>query len=418
MPDNASELMVAVEPRLLAPFEPPASLVFSDWAKLPAPRPLPSHYFEQRVRNKKVGEQICFGIALLCLIASLLPMTADAALYFLPLGYLHWVALAMALIGGLVLWTPVSTAAPCIQEAIRGEPVIVRIEKLARGPSMYMNGAPVAFHYLALISLPGPSGELEQVIVSCDAGNLQRTRCTYQVGDYAIAFRHKGRLQLYGFSGLAEGEGIVATRDETHPALVVSTALFVVCLIGVCFVLAFSTFRYFPLSVNGNLSVPLAIGVGIGLVGLALWIFRARRLAAAQEKSNEQAASEGGVLEFGAQSTLHVSGFYGRFFKSVLAFGVVLLPVAVCCLLAVRLNAALDQSVAHEELIDDVRCLMTTHNFILRDYKIEFARNGKKDSLIMTPQEMVPLLASQRAVIDVRDGAFGWPWIDRVRPRL
>jgi uncharacterized membrane protein len=331
---------------------------------------------------------------------------------------MHWGAVGFAAIGGLILWTPVSTAAPHLQEALHGEPLVVRVERVARGPSAYMNGAPVAFHYLALISMPGPTGELEQTIVSRDVGELKKTRCTYGVGDYVVAFRHRNGIQLYGFTGIDDGEGIVKadgeSRNSTFTVVGVLAIVFLVCL---CFVLAFSTFRYFPLSVDGFMAVPVAVGGAIGIAWVALLFARARRITAAQAASNLQALQQGTVLEFGAQSSFQVSGLYGWIFKTILAFGAVALPVAICCLVALRLNVAFDQSAAHEEPIDDVRCTMTTTNFILRDYKVEFTRDGKSDSLTMTPREMLPLLEIQQATIHIRDGAFGWPWIERIEPR-
>jgi hypothetical protein len=346
------------------------------------------------------------------------PITANAALYLLPLAYLHWIAIAFAVIGTLFLWTPVSTSAPHLQEALNGEPLIVRIERLARGPSMYMNGSPVSFHYLALISVPDQTGKLEQTIVSRDVGDLKKTRCTYGVGDYVTAFKHRNRIQLYGFAGIDDGEGLVSTdRDSRTSVLTVVGVLAIVFLVALCFVLAFSTFRYFPLSVNNFMAVPAAMGGTIGIACVA-WLFvRARRITATQAMGNLQAQQQGGVLEFGAQSSFQVSGFYGWFYKIILTVGIVGLPVAICCLLAVRLNAALDQSASNEEPIENVHCIMTTTNFILRDYKVEFTRNGERDSLTMTPREMLPLLETQKAAIHVRDGAFGWPWIARIVPR-
>ena len=64
-----------------------------------------------------------------------------------------------------------------------------------------------------------------------------------------------------------------------------------------------------------------------------------------------------------------------------------------------------------------IRCLMTTTNLILRDYKIQFTRSGKRESLMMTPQEMVPLLDVERGTVHVRGGALGWPWIEKVVQR-
>jgi uncharacterized membrane protein len=418
MSDEPSNLMAPIEPERLAPFDPPSDFVFPDWVNQPTPRALPLEWIDKQMRNKRVGAQFCFGIAVIFLVGAMLPITVEAAFYFLPLGYLHWGAFGLAVIGGLVLWTPVSTAAPHLQEALRGEPLIVRVERLARGPSLYMNGVPAAFHYLALISMPSPTGELEQAVVSRDVGDLKQTRCTYGAGDYVGAFRHRNRIQLYGFAGIDDREGIVAANGESRTsALTVVGVLVIVCLACLCFVLAFSTFRYFPLSVNGFMAVPVAIGGVIGIVWVALLFARARRITAAQAAINIQALQQRGVLEFGAQSSFQVSGLYGWFFKSILAFGAVALPVAICCLIALRLNVAFDQSTSHAEPIDDVRCMMTTTNFILRDYKVEFTRDGKSDSLTMTPQEMIPLVELQQATIRVRDGAFGWPWIERIEPR-
>lgn len=91
--------------------------------------------------------------------------------------------------------------------------------------------------------------------------------------------------------------------------------------------------------------------------------------------------------------------------------------MAISCLVAVRLNVVFDKSASRKEPIDDVRCIMTSTNYIVRDYKVEFTRDDKPASLTMTPHEMLPLLEIQQATIHVRDGAFGWPWIERIEPR-
>ena len=418
MSDEDSILMAPVEPEQLAPFEPPSDFVFPAWVDQPTPRALPQQWIDKQMRNKRAGAQICFGIAILCLVGSFLPVTDEAALYLLPLGYLHWGAVGFAAIGTVVLWTPVSTAAPHLQEAIRGEPLIVRIERLARGPSLYMNGAPVAFHYLALITVPDAHGELEQIVVSRDIGELKQSQCTYRAGDYVAAFRHRNRIQLYGFTDIDDAEGIIPVNSESGTsALKVVGVLAMVFLVCLCIVLVFSSFRYFPLSSNSSMAVPAAIGGVIGIVWLTLLIIRARRITAAQAANNVRAIEGGQVVEFGAQSSFQVSGFYGWFFKIILGIAAVAFPMAICCLIALRLNVTFDQSASHEEPIDNVQCIMTTTNFIFRNYEVEFTRNGKSESLTMTPQEMVPLLDIQQATIHVRDGAFGWPWIERIEPR-
>lgn len=420
MSDEAAKLLAPVAPELLAPFEPPPGFVFPDWVNGPAPRALPEEFIEQRKRSKRVGAQICYGLAGLCLIGCFSSLTAHAALFFLPLGYLHWFVPGFVVIGLLIRFAPLAMRELPIQDAIHGEPIVVRIEKLARGPKLYVNGAPAAFHYLALISLPGPAGQLDQTIVgSRDLSQLKGTECTYRAGDYVTAFRRGDRIQLYGFTGIDQGEGIVSTTGAPrHPALTVAITLSVIGLVSIAFVLMFATFRYFPFSVNGLLAVPIATGAAIGAVVLGVMIAGGRRQAAAQKTGNLEAARAGNVLEFGAESSLQLAGVSGWFFMIILALGVMLIPAGICCLVAVRLNAGLDRSASHEEPIEGIRCLMTTTNFIFRDYKIEFTRAGKQDSLMMTPQEMLPLLDAERGTIHVRDGAFGWPWIAKVVPRL
>jgi hypothetical protein len=59
----------------------------------------------------------------------------------------------------------------------------------------------------------------------------------------------------------------------------------------------------------------------------------------------------------------------------------------------------------------------TTHVFVIREYEIEFSLAGseKRHKLLTTPEELSPF-HSEQAVAQVREGRFGWPWVEAVLP--
>lgn len=63
---------------------------------------------------------------------------------------------------------------------------------------------------------------------------------------------------------------------------------------------------------------------------------------------------------------------------------------------------------SHAEPVENVQCMVTTANFIVRRYSFEFTRKGKHASQFMAPHEMFPLLEADRATLYIRNGAFGW----------
>jgi hypothetical protein len=58
---------------------------------------------------------------------------------------------------------------------------------------------------------------------------------------------------------------------------------------------------------------------------------------------------------------------------------------------------------------------MTTHAFVFREYAIEFRLVGSKEtSMLLTTPEHLASLGGGPLVARVRDGRFGWRWVETV----
>jgi hypothetical protein len=415
MIEDVSQILIPLPPELLHPFDSPPKLEIPSWAQLSPPRPLPLSYIEKKLQSKRAFMVICIVIAMLCLIASVSSLTAEAALYFLPLNYLLWIGIAIVVIGGLIWLTPITANDASTQVAIRGEPCIVRIEKMAKGPSLYLNGAPIAFHFYAQVSLPNDDGSLIQSVVSCQIPDLKSTDCTYHVGDYVLAFKYRKSIQLYGFAGLSDKEGIICRHTNNLLSFIKIVGLF--SLVMCTFIFWGSSLRYIPLQFNGWIAVPVIIGILAGILVGAVSIYWMRRLRTQMENNNLVAVNSGSAIEFGGSNPSLDSKGYRWFSKASTCFVSCLFSTMFFFIIAIRLNVVFDQSYPHPEMIENVQCIMVTHAFVVREYKIEFTLNDEKKSQCLSPQEIIPLLDTERASLQVRSGAFGWSWVSNVLPR-
>jgi hypothetical protein len=61
--------------------------------------------------------------------------------------------------------------------------------------------------------------------------------------------------------------------------------------------------------------------------------------------------------------------------------------------------------------------IQTTHDFILRDYRLKYRFVGKKkdDELLTTPDHLNQFNAPI-GIAEIRSGWLGWPWVENVRP--
>ncbi len=116
------------------PFRVPPEYQLEPELLLPMPRPIPEWSKQGRLaKSRRLTVTVLFVIGVVCLPLSWLPLTDRLALYFLPLGYLSWIATgALALSLGLRLFHAVI---PGPFRYIRdGIPLTVRILDLVKAP--------------------------------------------------------------------------------------------------------------------------------------------------------------------------------------------------------------------------------------------------------------------------------------------
>jgi hypothetical protein len=164
-----------------------------------------------------------------------------------------------------------------------------------------------------------------------------------------------------------------------------------------------------------------AFGLGALLLGGSLlgWLARqGKRQRQRLLQRNQEAAATGAPLELEARPGSGWFGRHGVFLGLILGAGALLLGGLTSLCWSFTLNAWLDRSEPELRLIRIEHLVMVTHNFLLREYKIEYqflAGGEGKHSLLSTPDHLDQLKAPV-AIAEVHSGWLGWPWVKNIRP--
>lgn len=411
------------------PFVPPADFQFEPEFRYPPPRTIPAEVRQGPYCRKQQRILIGWFVASLVLAAcSLLPIVQVWGLYLLPLQYLHWGAAGALVFTGIGWIRYIFGHGPLVYIG-KGTPLVVRIAALFPRTKLVAEGVS-STEYVAVLQHYHPrTGEVVFSTTSCLVPDSAKDNVTvsYRVGDYVTAVYLKTNfeksLRLYGFLNLRPNLGIIpATKAKECSVLQLVSGI--VCIGGLFFLLgwdcyAFSKYEPVEISIREHW-LPFAIGaatLGLGLIAFIAYAVRKDR--AKPESGNQQAVAEGGGIETPSSRKFVLLG-HGLITGVVFLFGAILLGGGTMLGWAFTLNAWCDSSPAELRPIHVREMWMKTHNFVFRNYTIEYEFAGdpaqKKRELLTTPWHMVAFGGARTGAAHVRKGFLGWPWVETLTP--
>jgi hypothetical protein len=413
----------------LGPFD-PAGYAFEPELRAEVPRPIPYELREGRhgQKQRRLLVELASG-AFGCFVASLLPIVQHWGLFFLPLAYLHWVGLALALLVPAVWVRQRLTKGPS-QYVVAGTPLVARVCARVLRVTKVMDDDPLLYRYFVTIQYRHPtSGELVlREVPSNDITRVERDQVTttYNIGDYVTAVYFDTdpdeSLRLYGFLELRHDLGVVRRETDEVPNDLRSAAE-VLLLFGVLFLCGYAFYayaRYAPLEWNWTqLAFPVAIGMIVVGGGTILVILMGRQRTRAQTvRRNALALEKGEPPEQLVPLRGGLTG-HGRW-GSLWFLATWLIAGSLAGLsFAFAGNALLDRSPAEERPVTIHEMVQTTYRrFLFRSHSIEYTFEGDKHvrSYLSSPSEMEQF-GVQAGTARVRSGAFGWPWVEAIEPR-
>lgn len=414
----------------LGPFDPPDDYAFELELVGEPPRPIADDLRRGRHAHRQsnvIHGWLVVGAALI--MCAPLPFVQQWGLYVLPLQYLGWIGLGCVALGGLV-WVKTRFGRGPYQYVEEGIPLVARIRALVMAPSAIVNGQAVRYCFRALIDYrhPGTGEEVTTEAVSNDFTEMRRDELTttYRQGDYVTAVYLPSKPEevvLYGFLDLKPGLGLIR-RDASERNSLLMTVLGVAVLVGFFGVLGWNVFafgRYAPLETAWvEYLVPFALGVVVlGGGFLAILAGLTRHEARKANQRNESAIQSGQAVELSvAKGGIFGQGLLGTL---ILLAGAVLLGGMSGLCQGFTVNAWLDDSPPQRRPVRITSMVMTTHNFLFREYTIEYEFLDKKAgqweelSFLSTPAHM-NRFGTDLALAEVHAGRFGWPWVKTLHP--
>jgi hypothetical protein len=407
---------------------PPSGYAFEPELTGPTPRPLPELLKQgPHPASRRQSAAVLAAFGGFCVLLSTFPFVRTAGLYFLPLAWADWIgigSLALALFG----WANVALGLGRRRWVRDGIPLAVQIVELVKGPSAIVNGTPSQCRFTATVAFPHPQSgvptlaQLQSDDFSWDARDAYDT--PFRVGDHVTALYLAGKLEqtlrLYAFLGLRPEHALRRKQRGSETGSPLAVALLLVGLV----VLSTSIIgggvaygRYEPIDFRyERAAIPIAAGALLIGSGFLAWIWQVhRRQLRRSDEHNQRAAGTGEALD--VPVPFLGSGLHGWIVRILLALGAPLLGGGVVLAWLFLANAQLDESAPRPEPVRIESLVMKTHAFLFREYEIEyvFAHSGARAKLMSTPQHMMTL-TSERGVALVREGAFGWPWVETIAP--
>ncbi len=413
----------------LPAFDPPEDYQFEPEVRAAAPRALPGYALDKLRNSRRTTYLVLAFAAGSCLALDTQPWIRTFSLYFLPLGYLPWIA------GGLFAMLVIAylrrNSLPKHYVFLRdGAPQAARIEQLVKAPTAIMNGQATHYAYKAVVTLRKPEdGEAFHVGIQSEPFSADKRNdydCTYKVGDYVTALRLSGKkgplVQLYGFLGLDPKVGVVRKQGWSwggHPLKVLALLVFVLFFFISLMWNVYAFGKYEPLQVSFREMIPVIIpGVVLGLAIIVGLYARFRKMAREIRERNAEAVRQGQAVEVGSADVLGQKGLYGLIFKLILLVGIPFLCSILLYCWAITFNAWFDHSPAEFKRVKIVDMLMVTHGGIFREYELKYILAGEteKRSLMSTPQHLGLFLGTDLGEAEIHKGAFGWKWVKTIRP--
>ncbi len=419
---TAAEQQFAQRMGELGPFSPPDDYEFEPELQGESPRPIPDELlyspFVQKKRNAAWG---CLFAGALCFVGSYLPIVDYAALFLLPLAYIGWIGLGLVVIG-IGLWIRRHAVTGPLRFVRDGVPEIVRVVDIAYGPSVIINGIENEYAFQLMIENL-QLGAIEPTYRSIQSPGVpvsakDKATTSMQPGDYITAVKlpkHPSLFTLYDLTNLHPERGVIIPGRTAVTGL-----LEVLGVIGVVFgflgglMTLFYVFdKYSPVDLTFAQGFwPFAIGgvAAYALLGVAIWheTRKALPIEATEVEPNEEPRVPMGFVE-GFRSLFSLAeGCIAGIAVLVGIFGLgglAGLSVAFCA------NAWLDESQPTYRPLRIDQLVMTTHNWVVRTYSIEYTYldTRTESSVSSTPYEII-LLETDYCRAEIREGWLGWPW--------
>lgn len=393
----------------------------------PPPRPLSASLAEgPYARGRRTATVALLATGLVSLVVAEAPWVDRLALYLLPLGYLEWIGIA-CLVGAAVAPLERRLARGRYRYVRDGVVLTARILDLVKAPAAIVNGQAIQYAFRASILLEDP--ESRELVVAETASEpfsaeaRAKFETPFKIGDYATAIylppSLEKTLRLYAFLDLSPVSNL---RRSPAPAAGSpwKIALSVLAIVGLFAVMVgnlYSFGRFHPLDFDYVRAWPLLTAGGLlGVGGFVALVLQHRRQRDRIERDAATAVAEGRAVEL----TLPFlgGGAMGWFLRVVVALGLVAMGALTVVCWALALNAGLDRSPSRATPATVVEMTRTTHALLFRDYSMKLRVEGFDEPLDMltTPQTLDALLGSPEAIASLRNGRFGWTWVEGVAP--
>jgi hypothetical protein len=417
--------MAAAAPPGALDLTPPAGFAFPQELQGPAPRAIPPRLRQgpyARRRQDAVRASLIFGTGALLLDA--VPGVELLSLYVLPFAYLTWIGLAALAFAALV-WLDARFRLGPFRYVRDGVPLGVRVVDLVKGPSVVMNGQTTHYAFTAALAFLHPETAVPcgVQLKSDDFAASRRgdTDTPFRIGDYVTAVYLPGKLEkslrLYAFLELSP-EASLRRRAAAaaSPAQVAGGLLALLAIFGALFGNVYAYGRYQPLDFE-TAQAAIPMGAGALLIGGAtlagLWLAHRGEQRRTAERNARAAAGE--ALEL--STPFLGSGLHGWLMRGLMGVGAPLIGAVTGLCFAFLGNAWLDAAPAEPQPAHVTDMSMTSYALLFREFELAYRLDGSEEDrkLLTTPDHLLRF-ADERAVVWVRPGRFGWPWVETVEP--
>lgn len=418
-------------PVVFGPFAPPANYEFEPELRKPPPREVPVEIKKGIYAKKRLRAVLgVLTAAAICIVLSRFKIVAEWGQYFLPLAYLFWIGLGLAVISAL-MWVQNKLSRGPFRYVEEGIPIVARVTALVKQPSAIIEGQVASYEIRTLIEYRASAESMIErtELRSPQFSTNERDKFTisFKVGDYVTAVylpENLGKtLQLYGYLGLRPGLGLIRGDDPAGEKVnlwkVPAVILFVFGFFGMIGWDLYAYGRFFPINFGfWDGFWPMMVG-GIVLGGafIGIIVLEGWREQARVAERNRTAAARGDPIEVSQAGAWNQMGWF-----------VVLIVISGCFLMGgltgmcwcFTYNALADNSPAKLKDVQITDMIMTTHEFIFREYTLEYVFPGsnEKQKLMTTPQHLGELLRAggKDGTAEIHDGRLGWAWVKTVRP--
>ncbi len=386
-----------------------------------APREVPDSVKHGRLaRSRRWSLWMLLFAGKLCIILSPFDFIATLSLYFLPLGYLFWFGLALCAIG-VITYRSASSLKQALKYVTDGEVAPAQVLGMQINPTLYVNGSPTSFVIFTQVLLRSPLNQ-QLVVRELRSGALSSSqpsagRPKFKVGDYVavtwLPGEFESTLQIIDYLEIIPDACLVRENKDASPwgaIAIVATVFFFFFSLGW---MIYSLGRFEPIDGVGQMGLVMLTSAVLGIAVPIIWSVLSRRRERQLAARNQEAAATGDVVIVPTAKT-------GLFMGLLILAGSGLIGTACVMGFAMSANALLDHGPVEDEkpvLISEM--VMVTHNYIFREYKIEYHFNNdqKKRSLLTTPQHIMQFRGNHGGA-KIKRGYFGWRWISDLEPAL